>query len=137
MKRILLITAGLSAIILADLSKTGNIVTDTTTGLQWQDNETVNKKWDEAIDYCEALNLDGYDDWRLPNIKELTSLVDDNNVNPSISSVFEHTISGYYWSSTTYSGGSDVAWGILFDSGAQSTYGKRGGPYVRCARAGQ
>jgi len=70
MKKILLITTGLSLGLMADANRfsrddTTQIVTDTTTGLQWQDDanaSSLTKKWTEAIDYCEALTLGGHDD---------------------------------------------------------------------------
>lgn len=103
MRGIFLITLGLSTALFASFSKTGNIVTDSTTALQWQDDAIGSTMtWTEAIDHCEDLTLDTHGDWRLPNLKELTSLVDDSRVSPSIdTSIFEHTASNAYWSSTT------------------------------------
>lgn len=72
-------------------------VLDVVTGLQWQDDGdvgVVKKTWsrrnlilgtndydygsdgDTAVSYCESLSLAGYNDWRLPNSKELMSIVD-------------------------------------------------------------
>ena len=65
-------------------------------------------------------------DWRLPNIKELESLVNYRWVNPAFSDASGTTqgtandpfsnfqIGSGYWSSTTYAGDSTVAWGINF-----------------------
>ena len=130
-------TAMISTIIYADFTKNNGVVTDSTTALQWQDNETVSKTWTAAIDYCEALSLDGQSDWRLPNLKELISLVDDSKVSPAISAVFDHTASSDYWSSTTYAGTSDDAWSVYFGNGAQGSLNKSASVYVRCVRAGQ
>ena len=53
------------------------VVTDSTTGLQWQKNYDVDgKHWQEALSYCENLEYAGYSDWRLPNTNELVSLFD-------------------------------------------------------------
>ena len=47
-------------------------VTDLRTGLMWPKDENDEKlDWQGAIHYCETSDLAGYDDWRLPNIKEL------------------------------------------------------------------
>ena len=139
MRQILLITLGLSTALFASFSKNGNIVIDSTTGLQWQDDAIGSvMAWTAAIDYCENLTLDTYSDWRLPNLKELISIVDDTKVDPSIDTlVFQNTASDDYWSSTTYAGHSDYAWYVYFRYGYQSYYVKANSIYVRCVRAGQ
>ncbi len=52
-------------------------VTDDVTGLVWaQDLSDSSMSWEDANEYCESLELGGYDDWRLPTVKELWSLRD-------------------------------------------------------------
>jgi len=116
-----------------------NIVRDTKTFLQWQDNGTPFKKWNDAIDYCKDLSLGGYTDWRLPNINELFTLVDYTKFNPSMSNVFAYFDTGYYWSSTTSVHTNSRAWMIGFSSGEVKDYYdyKNDYNYVRCVRAGQ
>ena len=123
MKIILLIMIELS-ILHAGLSKTGNIVTDSATGLEWQDDAVgTDITWQDAIARCEALTLDAKSDWRLPNLNELTSIVDDTKSDPAIDTiVFDNTISNYYWSSTTNAGTTNVAWVVYFHYGYQSYY---------------
>ncbi len=81
-------------------------VTDTATGFMWQqadDGETRN--WSEALAYAEDLELAGYDDWRLPNAKELQSIVQYGKTEiPAIDeSFFTLTNSdSYFWTSTTH-----------------------------------
>ncbi len=53
-------------------------MTDTLTGLMWPKNGNLaggTKTWQEALDYANGLNYCGHSDWRLPNRKELFSLV--------------------------------------------------------------
>jgi hypothetical protein len=49
--------------------------TDSSTGLMWQSGEVQNRTWQEAMDYCDGLDYEGYTDWKLPNLDELKSLV--------------------------------------------------------------
>lgn len=139
MKQILLITLGLSAFLFADFSKVSGVVTDSTTTLQWQDDYSDNggniktSTWTGAIDYCEALALDG-GGWRLPNKKELLSLVDYTTYSPSIDAVFSNNISSNYWSSTTSGDFTSYAWIVHFRNGDASYYNKSSTCCVRCVR---
>ena len=144
MRTILLIIIGVSSLMAGSFTRNANgVVTDSRTNLEWQDDYSDNGNsikyttWQSAIEYCENLNLDGNNDWRLPNLNELTSLVDDTTYSPAIDGVFQNTNSNNYWSSTTYAYYYDNAWIVNFDDGYQSNYSKGYGSYVRCVRAGQ
>ena len=143
MRTILLIMIGLSGLLLADFSKSADIVTDSKTGLAWQDNNDTNgtqRTWQEAIDYCEALDLGGHSDWRLPNVNELKTIIDRTKTQPAIVDGFEYVGSsnyGSYWSSSTFKGLEGNAWVVLFDYGVVLGYGKDYSGYVRCVRDGQ
>ena len=120
----------------ADFTKNANIVTDNITGLQWQDDALVTATWLSAIQSCENLSLDGFNDWRLPNIKELSTLVDDNRSLPAIDTTFQNTSSNNYWSSTTSLGDTSRARLVSFDSGFHTPSIKSTSFNVRCVRAG-
>ena len=138
MKQILLIMIGLSALLSADFTKSGNIVTDNTTQLQWQDDALGSAMdWQTAIGHCESLPLDGYSDWRLPNLNELKSIIDRSKVDQAIADGFEYTSSDGYWSSTTYEGYKSFAWYVHFNRGLVDYNHKDQDYYVRCVRAGQ
>jgi len=53
----------------------GETCTDPVTGLVWQLTDTGSLSWSEARDHCEAKELAGETDWRLPTISELRSLI--------------------------------------------------------------
>jgi len=144
MRTILLIMIGLSSYLSADFTKSGDVVSDSTTGLEWQDNSDTNgtqRTWQEAINYCEALTLDTHDDWRLPNINELKSLIDRSKREPAIKGdVFEYigTNNYYmYWSSTSIVGAENIAYLVIFGDGSVDGHGKVNNDYVRCVRDGQ
>jgi hypothetical protein len=84
-------------------------------GLTWQQSDDgVTRSWQDALAYCQNLNLDAYEDWRLPNAKELQSIV-DYSIKPlaqnqaSINPIFKVTNpESYFWSSTTILDGPDA-----------------------------
>ena len=118
-------------------------VTDTETGLMWQQDEAY-MNWESALSYCENLELAGYNDWRLPNINELQSLVDYSTYNPAIDTyAFPHAISyssvwrSTFRSSTTNSKWPEWLWCINFGNGNVSEgCEKWHGGYVRAVRGG-
>jgi len=126
-------------------------VTDLNSHLTWQQQDDgTTRTWEEAIAYCENLSLAGYDDWRLPNFKELESITDDSRYAPAISPLFTNTKSDMYWSSTTRADYTPQAWAVDFYDGSVSPWPKDnyegdcyGYPvrclnyYARCVRDGQ
>jgi hypothetical protein len=141
MKKTIFMLLGLSLVLQADFSRSNDgIVTDNVTGLQWQDDYSDNSDaikqvtWTDAIDYCESLTLGGYSDWRLPNKKELLSIVDYGQYDPSINRVFTKTTSYNYWSSTTHASLTGDVWIVYFSYGG-TDFGNKSYPnYVRCVR---
>lgn len=114
-------------------------VTDTSTGLMWQQETAGQMTWEAALTYCEDLSLAAYDDWRLPNRNEQQSLVNYNTHDPAIdTTAFPNTWYSYYWSSTTYVDNSPEAWTVGFKSGdVGSSVKSVDGQYsVRCVRGG-
>jgi len=80
-------------------------VTDTATGLMWQQGAPSSMTWEAALTYADGLALAGFNDWRLPTITELQSIVDFSRASPAIdTNWFPGTGVSYYWSSTTYAG---------------------------------
>lgn len=106
-------------------------VSDNLTGLMWDKdaNAAGLKTWERALTYCNDLILGGHDDWRLPNVKELLSLIDFGKTDPALpggqpfENVQAHLLS-YYWSSTTNHGNSDHAWHVSMRSGHVDSIGK-------------
>ncbi len=64
---------------------------DALTGFTWQQRSGLSGgiSWKDALASCESLDYAGYDDWRLPNVSELLSLVDEKkDVPPAINTVY-------------------------------------------------
>jgi hypothetical protein len=143
----------------AALSYTDNgdgTVTDDNTGLVWEKKTSANVNsvytWQGALDYVAALNamnggqgFAGYNDWRLPNIRELLTIVDYSRHNPPIHPIFGPTRSIFpfsaYWSSTSWAEYYPAvnAWAVDFaedfahPSGTR-TFGKTSSLLVRAVR---
>lgn len=113
-------------------------VTDNNTGLIWQkSDDDVQRNWQQALDYCNGLSLGGKTDWRLPNIKELLSVVDLSTYDPAIDTTnFPGVLAGvsnsYYWSSSYYSPNPVHAWYVTFYTGGSNYTNKTSNYYVRC-----
>lgn len=127
-------------------------VTDKATGLMWMQEDSGHLKagiykngklnWEEALMWAENLDYAGYSDWRLPNAKELQSIVDytkspSTTDSPAINDIFKTTSfveNGtkeypYFWTSTTHKqlmGGASAVY-ISFGRGLGWVESKRTG----------
>jgi Protein of unknown function (DUF1566) len=112
-----------------------NVVIDKGTGLEWQKKDAgAVHTWQDALAYCEQLSLAEKTDWRLPNIRELKSLVDYTKYYPAIDPTFSsHSVS--YWSATTVANDTHIsAWVIFFGNGDDIWKEKTESFHVRCVR---
>ncbi len=128
-------------------------ITDTCTGLIWQkatadtngDSElTIDDRatWQEALQFCEDLEFAENSDWRLPNGRELESLVDYGRLYPCMNPIFD-TESWLYWSSSTLvgiwgdAGGTESAGFVSFEYGSRIYFKIKTTPlWVRAVRDG-
>ena len=120
-------------------------VTDNLTGLMWTKDANLlahdpniignliskaRRTSQGALQYILSLNARtgtyGYNDWRLPNVKELRSLVDYSQYDGALPAghPFTNVMSDYYWSSSPYKNAFDLAWVVNTATGRVAT-GKR------------
>jgi hypothetical protein len=131
-------------------------ITDLNTGLMWQRDPGAKTSYIDALSGASTLTLGGYNDWRMPTIKELYSLIEFTGTDPSGVSngtplslltpfidtnyfVFHYgdTTSGYriidsqYWSCTEYvsttMGSNHSVFGVNFADGRIKSYPRQGG----------
>ena len=106
--------------------------------LEWQTGEPGRMQWQAAMNYCRNLTLDDKNDWRLPNIDELETLVDRSKYKPAANkSTFPNLDLSYYWSSTTSASNTGYAWFVYFYYGGVGDGPKSSNNFVRCVRGGQ
>ena len=126
------------------------MVTDSTTGLTWKrcsegqtgdqcSGAAASLTWGQALTAGATSSFAGHDDWRLPNVQELMSLVETGCFNPAINKgVFPSTSSAPYWSSTTSTESPSDAWYVNFATAVNTNYtdGKTNAHAVRLVRGG-
>ena len=125
-------------------------VTHNLTGLMWTKNASQfeiypAKVWPDAVTACYDLFFAGYDDWRLPNLRELHSLIDYGNHTPALPAdhPFTDVQDYFYWSSTYWSSTTPpfiwptpYAWGVRLGDGYVMPAGHEYTFYVWCVRGG-
>ncbi len=110
-------------------------LTDAATQLMWmQDDSGEGMSWEAALSYAEGKEYAGYSDWRLPDVKELQSIVDYSRspqstnsaaIDPlfnctSITNEAGEADFPFFWSSTTHANwteGNEGAWGAYVSFG--------------------
>lgn len=132
-------------------------VTDMRTGLMWkqcaeglsgaacQTGSPQSFTWGNALLHAEASTFASYTDWRLPNVKELSSLVEDCRMRPAINTnLFPNTPSFTpgFWSGSPTAGISNYSWTVDFYVGHNHFYWRsynnpRDPIHVRLVRGGQ
>lgn len=86
-------------------------VTDTVTGLQWQQTDGGEMTVENARIYCDTLTLAGFTDWRLPTAHEAFSIMNHDRTNPALDqTVFTVTGAEYWWTSDRQVNDSTKIW---------------------------
>ncbi len=112
-------------------------VGDRLTGLVWCRNANINEfpaDWEDALARISGMNgaaAFGHRDWRLPNRRELLSLVSYQDKNPALAEnhPFTNVFLGWYWTSTTAAINPAYAWYIHLEGG-RMFYGRKDQEYL-------
>jgi hypothetical protein len=113
------------------------VVTDAGLGLMWQrPSNSAQHDWPGALAYCEGLSHAGFDDWRLPSIKELMTIVLDTAVQPAIDTGMFGTVPvAAYWSSTPRREQPADAYVVDFALGTTYSTAMTSAQHARCVRS--
>jgi hypothetical protein len=125
------------------LTSNGSEVGDNQTGLTWrrcsEGQSSVNSgcegtetlfNHEDALRYAQSQA-----GWRLPNVKELASIVDVSRASPAVDvAAFPRTPSFQFWSSSPYASGGSNAWTVDFDAGYVSPQAREGVRAIRLVR---
>ncbi|KPJ99621.1 MAG: hypothetical protein AMJ60_04430 [Desulfobacterales bacterium SG8_35] len=113
------------------------LVLDQLTGLQWLKNANPAEfpvTWQEALDYVAGMNreeIGSRTDWRLPNRRELRSLMTFEARKPALPAAhpFENVFLGWYWTSSTAAINPAYAWYVHME-GARMFFGRKDQHYL-------
>ncbi len=127
--------------------------TDTRSGLVWKrcsegqswtgstcSGTASGHTWNQALALAEASTFAGHADWRLPNIKELTSLIEECRDAPAINNtLFPNTPNSFFWSGSPDASHPSDTWYVQFHFGDGGSYSRSGAlPFqVRLVRSEQ
>lgn len=111
---------------------TANTVRDLKTGLTWERlAQDTQYSWDEANSHCRSLGAG----WRMPNLKELWTVVDPTRSQPSIDpEAFPNAPTGYYWTASPYVPRPAFEWIVNFYGGIAEPSDKASTNMLRCVQ---
>ena len=97
-----------------------DVIVDRVTGLEWQRALSAEQfSWSDALAYCDALVLAGYEDWRLPSRIELVSIVDFTRSYPAVDSdVFSAAPTSTFWTASPVAGVPNIAKNVNMEFGS-------------------
>lgn len=120
------------------INKGQNIIQDNKTNFLWQDTKevkTIKMNFNTAVSYCKNLDLDGIKGWELPNLKQLFTIVNTKEYNPTIYKEFKNITPDTYWTTKLFSrGASNDAYTITFKTGSLYRRNMDDKFFVRCVK---
>ncbi len=123
-------------------------VSDLTTGLMWMQcsvgqtfqngtctGDASELSWQQALQFAHGYQFAGLDGWRVPNVKELSTITERSCVRPSINeTLFPATLSDDYWTSTPSVIDANRAWVVAFFNSSNSIKQKNLFVFARLVR---
>lgn len=112
------------------------VVKDLATKLTWQRAIPADGATHAAAaQYCADSTVGGWDDWRLPSLQEMETIVDEGRSNPAADPVvFPQTPAAGFWTATLWAGTPVLAWHVDFDRGGAAYDTATMSYRIRCVR---
>ena len=114
------------------------VTTDNNTKLMWQTAGQPGMSMPNGHDYCGSLTLGGFDDWRLPTIKELQTTASYRSTSPAADSRYFKNIplgASGFWAGPRIPETVDTGWHIGYPDGHVMPYSAHANKFIRCVRA--
>lgn len=126
------------SLLLASSLSAKDLVYDQTTKLYWADNvasKSLTTTYENAEEYCRNLVIGTHENFRLPSLYELSSLVDYRRYKPAILQGFENVDNAVYWSTTPFADDADRTWAVNFENGKTDIISKSYDRHLRCVES--
>lgn len=125
-------------------------VTDLVTKLTWKRcseglsgrncelEKAITYNWSEALTAAASSRFAEKNEWRVPTIQELDSIIEFRCTMPAVNAeIFPATHASNYWSSSHFAGYPGGSWNVNFNDGAHETCNKNWNLYLRLVRGGR
>ncbi|WP_324172832.1 DUF1566 domain-containing protein [Sulfurimonas sp.] len=115
-----------------------HIFVDKSTSLVWQDHQDNYKlsiTYYQSQEYCSKLVIGKYNNFRMPTLRELQSIVDYKKFDPAIKKGFDYVSNEYYWSTTPFADDNKIVWLINFKKGERTVKDMHYDRHIRCVQS--
>ena len=114
------------------------VFVDKSTSLIWQDhqdNRELSITYYQSQDYCEKLVIGKYNNFRIPTLRELQSIVNYKKYDPAIKKGFDYVSNEYYWSTTPFADDNKIVWLVNFKKGERTVKDMHYDRHIRCVQS--
>ncbi|MCK5294231.1 MAG: DUF1566 domain-containing protein, partial [Arcobacteraceae bacterium] len=120
------------------IDKINKTITDNVNNLMWQDDENMSANWSISNNYCQDKSLNNFDNWRLPMINELDTIINyqrESNHFVNTNTFINH-IANKYWTQSYKEDNilQEFIWTVRFDKAYTNTEINSSILYIKCVR---
>ncbi len=115
-----------------------HIFKDKETSLVWQDsqdNVELSITYYQSQEHCSNLVIGKYNNFRIPTMDELQTIIDYKNYDSAITNGFDYVANEAYWTTTPFADDEKVVWLIHFKRGERLVKDKHYDRHIRCVQS--